>query len=102
MSNEPLALGENIPWGEILPDLFALVRESLERTRPSVVRNELSRGSFRVASRVRRMYRKKGYRGKDLRFLVNDTMLELRNSTASDIDDLIAEATEDTEETNRV
>ncbi len=91
------ALGGNIPWEDILPGLFSMIRECLDRTSPEAVSKELATPGLRVTARLRREFRKQGYHGRGLRHLVRDAMEELRSSSEQDIRDLMTEATDDTE-----
>jgi len=97
MTNEPKALGGNIPWEDILPGLFNMIRECLDRTGQEAVSKELAAPGLRVAARMRREFRKQGYHGQGLRRVVTEAMEELRISSEEDIKDLIAEAADDTE-----
>lgn len=97
MANKPMALGDNIQWGDIFEGLFSMIRECLDRASPEGVSKELSNPGLRVSARLRREFRKQGYRGRGLRQIVREALEELRSSSEQDIQDLIAEAADDTE-----
>lgn len=87
-----------INWGDVLPQLYDLIRECLTKTSKDKVVSELSRPGLRVTARLRKMYRRQGYRRGDLRRITSEAVAELRSSSKIDIQELIAEATEDDED----
>lgn len=92
---------DEINWSDIMPQLLELIRECIAMTNKEKVTAELHNPGIRVTARLWRMYRRQGYRQSDLRLITFETLAELRSSSSVDIEELIAEAVEDDDESAR-